>query len=67
MCVDFFLLKTKEKPKSDSKSKYSSWEPSDSSPSKSLSRFHVQDKFSLLTPSALRASGEDSVHLMSDD
>lgn len=64
----FFLnFKTKEKSKSETKSKYSSWELPDSSPSKSLSRFHMQDKFSLLTPSALRSSAEDSVRLMSDD
>lgn len=61
-------VEVKEKTKSESKSSKSSvvWE-SDASPSKSLSRFHMQDKFSLLAPAALRSAGEDSVHLMSDE
>ncbi|XP_063911715.1 uncharacterized protein LOC135128664 isoform X3 [Zophobas morio] len=65
------LLQTKDKTKSDLKPKHSSWDGSETSPLKSLSKshhhHHHQDMLSLLTPNSLRASGEDSIHLMAED
>ncbi|KAJ3667083.1 hypothetical protein Zmor_002492 [Zophobas morio] len=64
-------LNTKDKTKSDLKPKHSSWDGSETSPLKSLSKshhhHHHQDMLSLLTPNSLRASGEDSIHLMAED
>jgi hypothetical protein len=62
-------VNTKDKTKTDLKPKHSSWDGSETSPLKSLSKshHHHQDMFSLLTPNSLRASGEDSIHLMAED
>ncbi|KAK9758688.1 hypothetical protein QE152_g726 [Popillia japonica] len=59
---------SKEKGKSESKHKYTSWDGSEStSPLRSLPRPLIQDRFSLLTPGSLRSSAEDSIRLMSTD
>lgn len=52
------------------KPKHTSWDGSEcTSPLRALPRPHAlhPDRFSLLTPNALRSSGEDSVRLMSSD
>lgn len=57
-------------PKSETKPKHISWDGTEcTSPLKVLPRSHAvhHDRFSLLTASALRSSGEDSVRLMSSD
>lgn len=64
VCVTIFVLQTKEKSKADSKSKFTSWDGTDISPLKSISK---PDRFSLLTPSTLRSSAEDNIHLISTD
>ncbi|KAJ8962277.1 hypothetical protein NQ318_018256 [Aromia moschata] len=62
-------LNTKQSKSSESKPKHSSWDSSDTSPLKSLPKTHHyhQDRFSLLTPSTLRSSAEDSIRLMTED
>ncbi|KAK4881378.1 hypothetical protein RN001_004697 [Aquatica leii] len=57
-------------PKTDLKPKHMSWDGTDcATPLKVLPRPHAlhHDRFSLLTTSSLRSSGEDSVKLMSSD
>uniref|UniRef100_A0A1Y1KLZ8 Uncharacterized protein n=1 Tax=Photinus pyralis TaxID=7054 RepID=A0A1Y1KLZ8_PHOPY len=57
-------------PKSEIKPKHISWDGTEcTSPLKVLPRPHAlhHDRFSLLTASALRSSGEDSVRLMSSE
>lgn len=67
-CVFLLLFQSKEKGKSESKHKYTSWDGSEStSPLRSLPRPLIQDRFSLLTPGSLRSSAEDSIRLMSTD
>ncbi|KAJ8975439.1 hypothetical protein NQ317_014197 [Molorchus minor] len=53
----------------EQKPKTSSWDGSDLSPLKSFPKtlHYNQDRFSLLTPSTRRTSGEDSIHLMEED
>lgn len=51
----------------DLKPKHASWDGS-TSPLKTASKsHHHQDMFSLLTPSSLRVSGDDSIHLIAED
>lgn len=59
------VLNNKEK-KSELKPKHASWNGQDLSPIKLQIKSH-QDRFSLLSPSMLRSSGEDSVRLVNDE